>query len=70
MLGQRVGKKRPSRNPIERLCRFELRHHRQREIVAIAAFIAGLQVVAVDRNDFAIRQVVDARTRQKATFRK
>ena len=36
-----------------------LRHYREREIVAVAAGVAGLEVVAVDGHDAAIGQVAE-----------
>jgi hypothetical protein len=36
-----------------------LRHHRQREIVAVAAFVVGLEIIAVYRHDCAVGQVAE-----------
>ena len=39
--------------------KLQLRHHREGEIVAVTAGVAGLEVVAVDRHDGAIGQVAE-----------
>src|SRR5712675_2038110 len=44
---------------VRRAIRNFLRHNREREIVAVAAFVAGLEIVAVYRHDPAIRQIAE-----------
>ena len=43
----------------ERSVGLDLRHNREREIVAVAAFVAGLEVVSVHLHDRAVGQVAE-----------
>jgi hypothetical protein len=43
--------------PLRSIALLRSRHNRERKIIAVAAFVAGLEVVAVDRDDPAIGQV-------------
>ena len=51
------GRKGPSSDRLKACFDFGLRHDGEREIIPIAAFVAGLEIVPVDCNDAAIGQV-------------
>ena len=46
-----------SRNPIERLCRFGSGHNGQCQIVAIAAFVVGLEGIGASDDGRAVGQI-------------